>query len=301
PAGLTINATSGDINVTTSTPGTYTVTYTMAATGGCPVQTATTSVTINAPSVAPTGATATQTSLCGPGSVTLSVTGGTLGSGTWRWYSGSCGGTLVGTGATLNVTVNSTTTYFVRAEGPCNTTACASVTVTVNTVPTVSIVTSATTIKPGQPAILTATVSPSGTPVQWYKGAVAVPGVTGTTLTAGVTDYGTYTARATTGAGCTALSNAVTITAEATSTVFVYPNPSAGRFQVRVYNAPGKLLYVQVYNSFKQRVYQQKHPTSAPYTRMDVDLRNAASGNYVVKVVDSDGTVIGADHLIIVR
>ncbi|MEZ5029064.1 MAG: hypothetical protein R2765_09795 [Ferruginibacter sp.] len=47
----------------------------------------------------------------------------------WRWYSGSCAGTLVGTGSTINVTPSVTTTYYVRAEGDCNTTACQAVTV----------------------------------------------------------------------------------------------------------------------------------------------------------------------------
>ncbi len=45
--GLTINATTGEITPSTSTAGTYTVTYTIAAAGGCSVVTATTSVTIN--------------------------------------------------------------------------------------------------------------------------------------------------------------------------------------------------------------------------------------------------------------
>ena len=51
-AGLTINAATGAITPSTSTAGTYTVTYTMAAAGGCAVQTATTSVTITALPVA---------------------------------------------------------------------------------------------------------------------------------------------------------------------------------------------------------------------------------------------------------
>jgi hypothetical protein len=51
--GLTINATSGAITPSTSTPGTYTVTYTVAASGGCPGVTATTSVTID-PVITPT-------------------------------------------------------------------------------------------------------------------------------------------------------------------------------------------------------------------------------------------------------
>jgi fibronectin-binding autotransporter adhesin len=46
PSGLSIDAPSGTITPATSTPGTYTVTYTIAAAGGCSVVTATTSVTI---------------------------------------------------------------------------------------------------------------------------------------------------------------------------------------------------------------------------------------------------------------
>ncbi len=45
-AGLTINATTGAITPSTSTPNIYTITYTIAATGGCPAVIATTSVTI---------------------------------------------------------------------------------------------------------------------------------------------------------------------------------------------------------------------------------------------------------------
>jgi len=66
-----------------------------------------------------------------PGNATsLSVSGGSLGTGAqWRWYSGSCGGTPAGTGTTISVSPTSATTYYARAEGTCNTTACASVTV----------------------------------------------------------------------------------------------------------------------------------------------------------------------------
>ncbi|RYE18389.1 MAG: T9SS type A sorting domain-containing protein, partial [Sphingobacteriales bacterium] len=83
------------------------------------------------PSVAPTGATVNKTNVCPGIAISLNVVGGSLGtSAVWRWYTASCGGTLVGTGATLNITAPSaTTTYFVRAEGLCNTTTCQSVTV----------------------------------------------------------------------------------------------------------------------------------------------------------------------------
>ncbi len=297
PAGLSINAATGDINVTTSTPGTYTVTYTLAAGGGCPAQTATTSVTINSPSVAPTAATATSTSLCTPGTVTLSVVGGTLGSNsTWRWYSGSCGGTLVGTGATLNVTVNATTTYFVRAEGPCNTTTCASVTVTVNVQPTISIAAAPrTALLPGQTTTLTATVTPAaGNTFKWYKNGIELtgPGTSGPTLVVTIDGIGKYTARVTTTAGCTALSNEVEIGYGISKRLWIYPNPTTGRFQIRFYNAPGGSATVQVFDKFGQRVFNQSVGTSQPYTRVDMDLRNKADGIYVVKVIFSDNSTV---------
>ncbi len=46
PTGLSISSTSGAFNVSTSPAGPYTVTYTMAAAGGCPQATATTTFTI---------------------------------------------------------------------------------------------------------------------------------------------------------------------------------------------------------------------------------------------------------------
>ncbi len=82
------------------------------------------------PSIAALTATKNKNNICPGISVTLGITGGTLGTNaSWKWYTASCGGTLAGTGATLSVTPTITTTYYVRAEGDCNTTTCQSVTV----------------------------------------------------------------------------------------------------------------------------------------------------------------------------
>lgn len=87
---------------------------------------------LKTPSVVATGAGKDKGNICSGMSVNLSVRGGTLGTNAvWRWYTSSCGGTLVGTGATITVNPTVTTTYYVRAEGDCGNTACASVTVTV--------------------------------------------------------------------------------------------------------------------------------------------------------------------------
>ncbi len=72
--------------------------------------------------------------ICLGGNTTLTVNGGSLGTGAnWQWYSGSCGGTAVGTGSSITVSPATATTYFVRAEGGCGNSNCVSLTITVKT------------------------------------------------------------------------------------------------------------------------------------------------------------------------
>ncbi len=80
----------------------------------------------------PTSVTASINPVCTGTSTTLTINGGVLGSGgIWQWYTGSCGGTLVGSGTSITVSPATSTTYYVRAEGDCNTTTCVSITVNV--------------------------------------------------------------------------------------------------------------------------------------------------------------------------
>ena len=84
-------------------------------------------------STAPASISQSRTAICPGDPVRLTVQGGLLGTGAvWRWYSGSCGGTLIGTGSNIIVNPMGATTYYVRAEGDCNTTACAQLTLTMN-------------------------------------------------------------------------------------------------------------------------------------------------------------------------
>jgi hypothetical protein len=118
----------------TVTPS-VTTTYYVRAEGDCNnTSCASVVVTVKTLSSAPSGASAASPSICIGGNTNLRVVGGSLGTGaSWKWYKDGCAsGASIGTGATISVNPTQTTTYFVRAEGDCNNTACASVQVGVN-------------------------------------------------------------------------------------------------------------------------------------------------------------------------
>jgi hypothetical protein len=141
------------------------------------------------PSSAPTSISGTTT-ICNGNSTTLTKVGGVLGIGaTYKWYSGSCGGTSVGSGASIIVSPTSTTTYFVRAEGVCSNTACASVTVTVTPTVTPSVTSSVTSgTNPacnGSSVTFTAvpTNGGAGPTYQWTKNGSNIVAATSVTYT----------------------------------------------------------------------------------------------------------------------
>lgn len=163
----------GNGNSITVSPS-ATTTYFVRAEGTCNNSAcAQITVTINQPSVAPTAISGTTT-VCNGISTTLSVVGGSLGTGaSWQWYRASCGGTAEGSGTSITVSPSSTTDYFVRAEGTCNTTSCAFTTVTVQdtSIPAVS-VSGSSAICIGSSTNLSATGGSLGTSAnwEWYTG-----------------------------------------------------------------------------------------------------------------------------------
>lgn len=87
----------------------------------------------------PTTISSTSLTICSGEAVTLTESGGTLGTlATWNWQTDSCGGSFVGAGVSIVVSPLTSTTYFVRAENECNTTACAAITINVKPTPTAS-------------------------------------------------------------------------------------------------------------------------------------------------------------------
>ena len=84
---------------------------------------------------------ATPSAYCISGTSTLNVIGDLRTATNWKWYQGSCGGSLIGTGSSISVSPSSSTTYYVRGEGGCIGTSdmCQSVTVTVDAAPTIAL------------------------------------------------------------------------------------------------------------------------------------------------------------------
>ena len=125
-----INSISGLINGIAG--GSATMTYTVAGTGSCADATATRTVTVTAIPSAPTG---TGASRCGTGTVTLGATPSTAGD-VINWYSNTALTAQVGTGASFPTPSISTTTpyYITESSSGCASTY-ATVTATINQVP----------------------------------------------------------------------------------------------------------------------------------------------------------------------
>jgi hypothetical protein len=296
---------------------TATTTYTASVTGtaGC-VSSTTSTITVNSVSVAPTGATASNPSICGAsGTTNLSVVGGTLGTAaSYKWYTGSCGGTLVGTGATLsNVFVNQTTTFYVRAEGTCNTTTCASVTVSVNPLPQVVITAANGSVNPvatnpSAATSISATVSPVGSyNYAWTLNGAALslpPNTSSITPATGLFNaFGTYQVTVTnTVSGCTATSNTIAVTdiAAERGRLFIYPNPTNGVVFVSYYSSTpaAQARFINVLDSKGARLSSQAYSTTGAYGQMKLDLSGLPSGVYMIELTDGSNKRLKIEQVI---
>ena len=128
-------------------------------------------ITVNSLSSPGNFITASSDSICQGSSVTLNLSGGIPGTyANWYWYAGSFGGTALKSGLTLAATPATTTNYYIRAEGICNTTTCISVTVTVNllSLPAVSVTASSDFICLGSSITLNVNGGILGTSANWY-------------------------------------------------------------------------------------------------------------------------------------
>ncbi|MBD2713818.1 T9SS type A sorting domain-containing protein [Microvirga sp. STR05] len=285
--GLSLNATTGVITPGTSTPGTYTVTYSVA--GTCP-SSATTSVTITTAPVATfsyanaaycAGASGTATPVFGTG-----ASAGTFSaSGTGLVLNATTGAINLSTSAAGTYTV----TNAIAASGGCAaSTATASVTITARPAqPTVSPVYNGTT---------TTLTSSSATGNQWYLNGTLIPGATNPTYVVNsAAQFGQYTVVVTNATtGCASLPSAQllvnsSVKVLAGSSLSVYPNPTAdGNVTVEL-SGYTKATELTVYNAVGQQVYHSTAAGKNDVQTATLDLRQLPAGVYILRARTESG------------
>jgi hypothetical protein len=268
-AGLTIDGSTGDVTLGTSTAGTYTVTYTVAAAGGCAQYQTTASITITAaPSASISYSGSPYCSNAGTASVSFSgTTGGTYSSTAGLSINASTGDVTLTTSSAGTYTV----TYTVAAAGGCpqyQTTA----SITVNAAPVVNCPSNMIITNTTPPFTLT-----GGS--QGNAGVYSGPGVSGTgpytfTPANGNPGSNTITYTYTDGNGCT---NSCTFTIAVGNMVLVLEtDASADVVTWEVRTTPGNVLAASGNGPYA---------ASTTYT-LPFYLAN---GDYVLSVFDSAG------------
>ncbi len=219
--GGTLAGTGNNLNVNPAITTTYYGRYEDGAPCNYNSACATITITVNQKSADPASATASSTTICNGGNTVLTLNGGGGGeSESIKWYTGSCGGTLAGSGNNLEVSPVVTTTYYGRYENsaPCNyNSACATITITVNQTSADPGTASASTdtICNGGTTILTLNGGGGGTGevIQWYSGSCGgTPAGTGNNLTVSPAISTTYYGRYEDGTPCNYNSVCATIT-----------------------------------------------------------------------------------------
>lgn len=180
-AALSIDSNTGNINPSLSTPGTYTVTYTIPASGGCEDIDVTTEVTIIEKVMITTQATNTRSCEGGEATFEIGATGDGL---SYQWYksSASAGNEVSGgTNATLNLT-NLTAAdagdYLVVVSGtaPCESATSDPVTLTIDQDIIITNEPTSQVICENGSAIFSVEATTGGNPLdsgytyQWYEG-----------------------------------------------------------------------------------------------------------------------------------
>lgn len=279
--------TNYQVSFTTSTP--------------CTSSTTTVPVNVSNPATALTVTPATR-AVCLGGSTTFTASVATGNPLAYQWQVSTDGGLTYNnisgaTSATLTVsgvtaTMSGNRYRFVVTSAPCAAVTSTSIgTLTVNPLPVVSVTASRLSIYPGITSIITASSNPAASSYSWTYNGSPIPRTVDKD-TVNIDELGTYTVSATSAAGCVSSAPAtITIGAEASDKLWIYPNPNQGAFQVRLYyvGTPSEKRVINIYNSAGQLVVSKEFDMTnltSPYLRTDFNLGPDAKGTYVVKVID---------------
>jgi len=311
-------ATANTIYVNPTSNTSYTVTYSTAV-PSCPGLPVTVPVNVTQP-LASVGTVANQTVCVGSNasfSVSPTSPGGSPYNGpfTYQWqesrdngltwanvtnggvYSGATTNTLTLTGVTRSAASDMNLyKYRVNVSAPpcAGTTTSNVATLNVNALPAVSITATDLALTPGSTSVLTATSSPAAqtaTSWSWTLNGSTIAGANTNSVTANVDKLGVYRATVTDVNGCRNSSNSLLIESEVSDRLWIYPNPTTGKFQIRWYynGVYTEIRRVRIYNAHGQEIKSRDWPVSnvtPRYLQMDMDLTGLSGGVYVIKVSD---------------
>jgi hypothetical protein len=173
--------------------------------------------------------------------------------------------------------------------GACGTVVSSAGILTVNPLPVVTISAAPLlSLKPGQTTTISAgSVSP-GASFVWTLDGNTIAGATGKSITADVDGPGTYKVKITDANGCVSTSGELVITSEPSQTLFIYPNPNNGLFQVRLYsNVITDIRWVGIYDAAGNLVIRKDFMIGNIYNQylnMSFDMTAMPKGLYFVRV-----------------
>ncbi len=271
--------------VTTGDAGNYTCDITNVC-GSVSSDVAT--LTVSPAPVPPTSVTATLTNQCAGVSNQLSYTGGS--GDTFKWYTGSCGGTEIGTGNNLLISPSFTTTYYGRWEKACGVSACESVTVTITDATAVTTQPQSQAVCEDGNVTFTVTATGSNLTYQWQKDGSDISGATSDSYTlsnVSSSDEGNYTCDVTGDCGIVT-SDAAVLTINPATVITTQPvsvNANMGDDVTFSVVAEGSNLSYQWQFNNSDIIGE----TADSYTITNVQVSNA--GNYDVVVSGDCGNL----------
>jgi hypothetical protein len=220
-------------------------------------------------------------------------------------YSGATTNTLTITGITPSL--NGHRYRLVVSVPSCNSSVTSNAgLLTVNAKPVVTVSAAPfTQLYPGLETAIKANVTPSSasTTYQWSLNGVAIPGATASTYIANIDGLGEYTVAVNDPNSCSVISsNSVTITDSLNTSLFIYPNPNNGVFQVRYNNKNDGVSnprFVTIYDAKGARVYRKSFTVIAPYGKMDIDMRRFSKGVYFIELNGASGERLQSERVII--
>ena len=220
-------------------------------------------------------------------------------------YSGATTSTLSVTGATTSMNGNKyRLTMSVSACSSNATSNAVTLTVYANPVATVSAA-PFTSIYPGLQTTVSANVNASSAidTYTWSLNGAPVSGSNASSQTVNIDGLGEYTIAVTDIHGCSGTSsNSVTIIDSLNTTLFIYPNPNRGLFEVRFYdksNGVSNPRFITIYDSKGARVYRNSFTPSFGFGKMQVDLTKESKGVYYIDLTDAAGKRLQSERVVV--